>query len=211
MNPKLLLCLALVLSRICHAAIVFPKAPEEGRQIAYEKVSGVIQKFPNAYKGLKIEELTISDAHKMYSFGPQNIISGNLLSTADFSGWRYLFIHGTNAVCEVPLIFDPKDGKLSKHGGVFGNELAQAALEALRKAAELPQVKKEDYECRFLVCSLMGFHAIWLHGKSDDIMIPVPPTYDRVNAYQPYSESQIIKLLKSDAENTLKQDPHLPG
>ena len=194
----------------CDAAIVFPVAPEEGRQIAYQKVSVVLQAFTNAYKGLKIEELPMADAHKMYSVGTQNIISGNLLSAANYSGWRYLFFHGTNAVCEVPLSIDPKDGKLSKRGGVFGNELIQATLEALPKAEGLPQVEKQDYEFRFLICYAIKFDAIWLHGKSDDIIIPVPPTYDRVNAYQPYSEGEIIKLLKPEAENTLKQPRQLP-
>jgi hypothetical protein len=186
-------------------AIIYQKASDEGRQIAYEKVKRVLRAFPCAYHGLKIEELTIADPDQMFSIGLQDIASGNLLSAAKLVGWRYLFIHGTNAVCEVPLIISPKDGKLSKRGGVFGNTLAQAMLEALRKAKELPQVKKQDYECRYLACSFVSFYAIWLHGKSDDIIIPLPPTNKKINAYQSYSESEIVKVFKSSAENVLKQ------
>ena len=36
MKPKIILGLALVLSGNCHAAIVYPKAPDGGRQIVYE-------------------------------------------------------------------------------------------------------------------------------------------------------------------------------
>jgi hypothetical protein len=49
MKPKLILCLALVWSGNSNTAIVYPKAPEGGRQIAYEKVSRVIQAFPGAF------------------------------------------------------------------------------------------------------------------------------------------------------------------
>ncbi len=192
-------------------AITYQKAPEEGRQITCEKIKRVLEGFPNAYKGLKIDELTVADPDKMYSINLHSVTTNKLLSTAKLVGWRYIVMHDAEAVAEVPLIISSKDGKLSKRGGVFGNELAQATLQALRKAAELPQVKKENYECRYLVCSIMSFHAIWLHGKSDDIIIPLPPTYGRIDAYQPYSESQIIKLLKSDANNALKYSSGVKG
>jgi len=207
MKTKPILCLALVLSGLhghnSKAAIVFPKAPDEGRQIAYEKVSRVIQGFTNAFKGLKIEELTITDAHKMYSVGPQDVVSGNLLSVAKFAGWRYLVVHGTNAVGEVPLIVSPKDGKLLKAGGVFGDRLAQPTLMALQKVEELPQIKQQDYEPRYLSMP-MSFSAVWLHGKTNDIVIPLPPTWGKWNAYQPYSEDEITKLLKPVAEDELR-------
>ena len=209
MKPKILLCLALVLSSHCRAAIVFPVATEDGRQFAYVKVKEVLQAFPNAFKGLKISDLTMTNALKVYDTGPKDIVSGHLLSAAELFGWQYLFIHGTNAVCEVPLAIDPQDGKLIKRGGVSSGEILQATLVALQKAAELPQVKKQDYECRYLTVPFL-FEAIWLHEKSDDIIIPLPPTWGEWNAYQPYSESEIIKLLKPEAENKLKQNPDLP-
>ena len=59
-----------------------------------------------------------------------------------------------------------------------------------------------------------SFVAVWLHGKSDDIIIPLPPNHYGKKAYQPYTEQAIIKLLKPEAENILsasKQYPNLPG
>jgi hypothetical protein len=49
------------------------------------------------------------------------------------------------------------------------------------------------------------FHAVWLHGKSDDIIIPLSDTWGRWNGYQPYSESQMIELLKPEAKKNLQQ------
>jgi hypothetical protein len=101
------------------------------------------------------------------------------------------------------------NGKLRKPGGVSEGGFYGSILVGLQKAQELPQVQKQDYECRYLD-SPVFFHAIWLHGKSDDIIIPLPPTWNEWNAYQPYSESEITKLLKPEAKNKLKQPPGLP-
>ncbi len=207
MNSKLLLCLALALSGLlnhdAYAAIIFPKAPEEGRQIAYEKVSRVLEAFPHAFNGLKMDELTITDSHKMYAVGRQDIISGNLLSAVKFSGWDYLFMHGTNAIFAVPVLFSLKDGKTLKAGAVSGEGFADPILEALRKAEALSQSKQQDYEPRYLSMG-MSFSAVWLHGKTNDIIIPLTPGGGEWKAYQPYSEEQIAKLVKPVAEDELK-------
>ena len=89
------------------------------------------------------------------------------------------------------------------------NSLDGGTMEAFRKAEALPQVKKRDYELRALVIPAVNFDAVWLQAESDDILIPLPPTIRRFGDYQPYSESQVIEVLKKDAVNMMKQ-PILP-
>jgi hypothetical protein len=127
-----------------------------------------------------------------------------LLSAARVGGWTYLFIHGTNAVGMGELIADEKTGKALKANGLGSSDFSNETLEAMRIAEQLPQIKKSDYEFRRLDSPAIHFVAVWLHGKSDDIIIPLPPTFGRWNAYQPYSESQMIKLLKPEAKKVLK-------
>jgi hypothetical protein len=210
MKLKLILCFALVLSVHCHAAIIFPEAPEEGWLLASSEIKDGLQTNPKFYKGLKIEDLTITNALKAYDFSPQNVISNTMLSSAKFGSWLHLFADGNNAVFSVWTSLDP-NGKLRKPSSVSGGSFYGSILVGLQKAEELPQVQKQDYECRYLDLPFL-FHAIWLHGKSDDIIIPLPPTWNEWNAYQPYSESEITKLLKPEAEQKIKmakKDPHL--
>jgi hypothetical protein len=57
-KPKLVLCLALVLSGICNAAIIYPKAPEGGRQLVIEDAGSLVREHPNdtfAVPGLRME------------------------------------------------------------------------------------------------------------------------------------------------------------
>jgi hypothetical protein len=205
MKPKLLLCLALALSGNCDAAIVYPKAPDGGRQIVIENASEILRSDPHFLSGFRIEELTIADPYRDYGVGLTNLASGQLLSVAKSGGsWMYLLLHGTNSVGAAGLIADEKTGKALKSNGLFQTDFSNETLEALQIAAQLPLIKKQDYELRRLDIPSVYFVAVWLHGQSDDILIPLPPTFGRWNVYQPYSESQMIKLLKPEAKKKLK-------
>jgi hypothetical protein len=200
MKNRLLLCLALVLSGNCDAAIVYPKAPEGGQQIAYESVARTLRATPSFLGGARIEELAIANPHQNYNANPQDVTSGNLLSAAKPTTWRYFVMRGTNAVGVVALRANEKAGKALKFVELDSPARAAKLQIAQRKAEELPQVKKQDYEFRFLNLAPISFFAVWLHGESDDIIIPLPPTWGKWNAYQPYSESQITGLLKKYME-----------
>jgi len=205
MKPKLLLCLALVLSGKCHAAIVYPKAPDGGRQIVCENADQILRHDPRFLGGFRIEELTIAAPYRDYGVGLTDLASGHLLSAAKSGGsWMYLFIHGTNAVGAGGLIADEKTGRALKANGLYGTDFSDETLAALRMAEQLPQVKKQNYELRRLDSPGILFVAVWLHGKSDDIIIPLGATFGRWNALQPHSESQMLKLLKPEAKKRLK-------
>ena len=214
MKTKLLLCLALVLSGgllagNCNAAIINPKAPDGGRQIVSENASNILRSDPHFLGGYRLEELTIADPYRDYGVGLKDLASGQLLSAAKSGGeWTYLFIHGTNAVGAAGLIADEKTGKTLKSNGLYETDFSNETLAALRMAEQLPQLKKQDYEFRRLDIPAVCFVAVWLHRESDDIIIPLPPTFGRWNACQPCSESQMIKLLKPEAKKVLKQ-PHM--
>jgi hypothetical protein len=205
MKPKIILCLALVLSGHCHAAIVYPKAPDGGRQMVYDNASEILQHDPRFLGGFRIEELTIGDPYPDYGIGDlTKLASGQLLSATKSGGsWMYLFMHGTNAVGASGLIADEKTGKAMKANGLFQTDFSNETMKALRIAEQLPQVKKQDYEIRRLDIPSILFVAVWLHGKSDDIIIPLGATFGRWNALQPYSESQMIKLLQPEARKRL--------
>jgi len=230
MRSKFLLCFTLVLSgfsvQCCRAAVVFPLAPEEGRRIAIENVSELLRGGPYVFNGLQIKDMTITNCHAMYSVGPSDIVSGKLLSAAKLAAWTYLFVHETNAVAEVRLNLSPTNGQVMNSSGVTVHGLERVVegtdqimvesmfkvmvhgfervMEGLRTAERLPQTQKQDYEFRFLACFSINFYAVWLHGKSDDIILPLPATYGRCNAYQPYSEGEMMKLLRPEAQRYIE-------
>jgi hypothetical protein len=205
MKTRIILCCALILCGNSYAAIVYPKAPDGGRQMVIENVGRELRAHPDTLGGLRMEDLTIAEPHREYYVtNLANLASGHLLSETASRSWRYLLVRGTNnAVGAATLIDDGKNAL--KFNDLQRPFFPDAILEALRRAEKLPQINKQDYELRYLGIAPLNFMAVWLHAESDDIIIPLPPTFGRFNDYQPYSESQIIKVLKKDAANVMKQ------
>lgn len=179
----------------CGAAIIYPKAPKGGQEIAHEYVAWTLQATPNFFRGVRIDKVAVVNPHQNYTVDPQDVTSGNLLSAAKATAWRYLVMDGANAIGVAELKADKKADKGLKVVAVYQG-VGPKILVALQEADKLSQVKKEDYEFRFLNLAPISFFAVWLHGKTDDIIIPLPPTWDKWKAYWPYSEGEMIKLLK---------------
>lgn len=130
----------------------------------------------------------------------------HILAAAKPGCWRYLLVYGTRAIGAAEFIVDEKAGNALKLNPqeqtdyADSDSFADQMLIALREAEKLPQVKKQDYELRYLDMHLDRPYdyvvAAWLHGQSDDIIIPLPPTWGWLNDYQPYSESQFTRIIK---------------
>lgn len=198
MKAKLLIGLALVLSSYCHAAIIHPQAPKGGRQL----VDNFLHQDSLEFLGVSnSEELTILAPWQSYSVGLTNLAAGKLLSAANpgkGGGWQYLLVRGTNAVGLLWLKADARTGKALKCTEL--DSCDNARMKALRVAEQLPQVQKSDYELRSLDMPWIPFHVLWLHGKTDDIIIPLQDCAGSWQAYQPCSEEKMIQVLKPMAQ-----------
>ena len=56
----------------------------------------------------------------------------------------------------------------------------------------------------FLTMEGKDYHIIWLHGNSDDVLIPLSDGYRKWEAYKPHSEIEIFRIMKSELEGRLK-------
>jgi hypothetical protein len=205
MKTKIILGLALVLSGACDAAVIYPKAPDGGREMVITNVALILWHDTRFFDGLKLENLTVAMPYREYYVTNLAMLaSGQMLSATTSRSWRYLLLHGTNNAVGAATLIDDGKGAL-KYNDVQRPFFPNATLEALRTAEKLPQIRKQDYELRYLSIAPLNFVAVWLHAESDDIIIPLPPTFGRFNDYQPYSESQIVKALKKDAANVMRQ------
>lgn len=171
--------------------------------MVYDNIKQLPRSISRYLGGFQIEELTVANPYRAYSVGLTNLASGQLLSAAKPDKWCYLLMHGTNSVVAAELIGGDTNGMPLKFAGLEQTDYSNETLKALQMAEKLPQMKQQNFELRRLDCQAILFVAVWLHGKSDDIIIPLPPTRGKWNAYQPCSESQMIQLLKPEAERRL--------
>ncbi|HEX3718429.1 MAG TPA: hypothetical protein VH595_10725 [Verrucomicrobiae bacterium] len=73
---------------------------------------------------MRVGELTISPPFKEYFAEPTNLFSGHLLSEAQFTGWRYLILHGTNAIAAAELSDCSHSGNIA---GLCGQTFTRSA------------------------------------------------------------------------------------
>jgi len=210
MKIKLFLCFALVLgvfgSGDCDAKLIYVEAPAEGQKIVYTCVNEALEDDLPAYNGTQLKDLTLFPPYPIYGLGLTNLAGGHFIPTAKSGCWIYLFLRGSNGFGQTWLMKDLRTGKWVATG-LSQSFFPNAQLDALRMAEQLPRVQKEDYEVRGLDCMPLVFHAIWLHSKTDDIIIPLPFSCGRWQAYLPYSEWEMLILLKPEAEKKLAQPP----
>lgn len=103
-------------------------------------------------------------------------------------------MQGTNLVASISLNVNPTNGEIIKMGGVTMDNDHQT-IRALNCAQELVRTNGKDYEPRNLVAD-SSYRMLWLHGKTNDFIIPMEPTYGEMAPYRPYSEAQMMEFLK---------------
>lgn len=208
MKLKVLLLLTVAASYICPGAIIYPKAPDGGREIVLENAKPLLKSDPK-FLGFRLDELTVAEPYRAYYVMPKELAAGKLLSAARPGGWQYPFMHGSNVVGMEELIANERTGGVLRFNGLYESDFSREMAAALQMAGQLPQVKKQEYEVRRLDCTPILFVSLWLHGKTDDIIIPLGATFGRWNANQVYSEREILKLLKPEARKKLKEPPRM--
>jgi hypothetical protein len=210
MRLKFLLSVAVFFSGLLinNAAIIYPLAPDGGQQIAAKHLDLSLLK---AFGITNTNNVTLGLPFRGYSFSFSDMASGRLTPTNQPVWWYYPIMEGTNCHICVSLVADSFNTNRLKFATVGGSYSRNSISKTLQIASQLPQITKQDYEVRRLEAIPISFDALWFHAKSDDIIIPMPMAYGRWNAFQPYSEAEIIKLLKPEAEEKLidiKANPH---
>ena len=186
-------------------AIINPKCSVQGKQLAFKHVEHTHGRTPSFFGAERVEHLKLDEPHMRYHVGLEDLFAGRLLAVAKPVAWRYLVMQGDQAIGDVQLQAGQEAKKALALRSLNRNSFAEATLEALRKARPLLQARPQDYEIRYLQIVPIYLAAVWLHAESEDILIPLPPTYGRMVEYQHYSEREMLQLLKSTLEGLKKR------
>lgn len=176
--------------------IILQDPPEEASQMAAHYLRDLLGWEASIAIGCGTMSSTLVRPHRGYTFTLGEVIAGRLLSGTMSRCWRYWIMDGTTP-CAILTIMDPdpKTGKPRRFGSLLQGEGIKDLFEALQIAEKVQQAGNQDYEFRHLSNFELYFEAVWLHGPSDDVIIPVPPLYGIANACQPYSEQQVYTFL----------------
>jgi hypothetical protein len=173
--------------------------PPNGAALVHAGLNRLAARGPTGPLKLRATDFTtlaLKPPHAVYDLHADEIAQGGGLRTAHLTGVRYL-VHSAGvhaAAAEVHLDADGNAALLANTN--YGQFVAASAL-ALDHLAALDVVRNGSFEARLLRFSAIALLAIWL--KSDpggaDIIYPIAPAPDPLQAGRTYSEADFLKAI----------------
>jgi hypothetical protein len=193
--------------------IVTRRAPRGGEAVLAANVTDILRakRVPHGMKTeMHPDEVAHSEPHPVYVATLDDLAAGKLLAAAKQTGWRYLLVHSDAAVGEAELSAGRRGAKGAKGAkskdleflGLTHGPFTAATIDALHAAERLPQVEKSDYELRLLKVPAVYLVALWLHGKEDDLLVPMGDPPAGLKRNKPYSEAGVIRALRDVVART---------
>lgn len=160
---------------------------------------------PVALGGSDPGELTLSSPHETYVLGLEDLLSSSLTEAARATGWRYLLYDAEGAVATAETVGTSE----GEHRFALFNRgpFVASTVEALRVAAELPQVAEQDMHVRVLTIPALNMVALWLHGQRDDVWVPLTPAPAGIEAGRAYAEAELLNALREPARRLSEIGP----
>ncbi len=179
-------CLVAVLGGAqCHAGLVFQPAPPDQQKAVESWCKKHLpgQSWPASATNWLAEDIKTGIAVQSYYVEPKDVAAGRLFSAVKRGAWTFLI---TDKDIVIGCAWCAADSALCTG---FGTNVDPAALSVVE---QLPQTKAQDYEVRDFGAGL--FRGLWLHGKTNEILIPADSGYGSWVPYRPISEAQLLKI-----------------
>lgn len=155
-----------------------------------------------ALGGSAASEIVVQQAHQVYFMELDEVVRGRTISAAPPRLWRYLVYVQERVIADAELFIDSA-GKPHFAALNYG-PVAQATVKGIRGLEGLTP-REVDYELRALQIPALHFVAVWLHGATDDQILPIAPTRVRWTSLgRPLSEKELLDLLRPEATELMR-------
>ncbi len=179
--------------------ISVPNPPRESFDVCKTGLKEVFSgggEAPLSLVGAKAEDFKFIYPHKVFAVALDDLARGAGLDEATLVGWRYLMSRHNIIAASVDVACDPK-GQNHCFAGVSEGPFNGATQETVIAAAQKDLIKKGSYELCVLRIRELYIMALWLRDLkgATDIIVPLHPTHDSLQAGKAYSRSQFVKVL----------------
>ena len=163
-------------------------------------------------EGKSPDAVAPAQPHPVYNLGLQDIADGRGLQAAALTSWRFLLQQGGNTVAAMELAVDKQSGAMS-FAGVNAGPFVDSTAAAL--GPDLGQLTAEpgDWAVRLLRIPALYLYAVWLADTAagKDLLIPLAPAPDGIQAGRPYSWDELSEVLLPLARSRLAAGNTEPG
>lgn len=184
-----------------------PSGAAEAVQAALQHFAGVPESQLHALQGTKPAELAPTVPQPVYNLGLSDLVSTAALGSARLTGWRYLLRQSGQIVASAETVTG-EDGHEEFSHFNRGPFVASTAA-ALASAEGLIEMKDRAYELRMLHVPALYTMALWLHGDgSNDLLVPLAPSPDGVEANRAYPADELLGVLADKANQIPHMEPN---
>jgi hypothetical protein len=187
-------------------SLYLPEPPPEGMQLINAALGNLLGQPTST-------QLTMADAnpdnlvaaapHHVYFASLESVAGGQMLAQAEMTGWRYIVLDDERPLVAVNLDINADEGNL-EFSSVNQGGLIEGTLEAVRIAESLDDVSAENFELRLLEVPSLYVIALWLHGEYKDLLIPLPTSNQKLEAFGVYTEQRLLTAIRGMAVRQLR-------
>jgi hypothetical protein len=147
----------------------------------------------------------LSAPHAVHNLRLTDLTKHGRLADAPMTAWRYLVEEDGAAVASAEVGVD-RTGNVRGFDHLNEGPFVQATAAAERAAAKLPQVRDGRVEARIVRIPALYVMALWLKDLDgdDDVVIPMAPAPQFLEANRPYTEREFLNALAGPARARAK-------
>ena len=175
-------------------ALKQPQPPENCADVIVEALGRLSAGLDEIITDFDLSQLSLAAPHPVYLLEYDDLPMGGL-DAATKTGWRYLVLHRGSVVAAAEVELQ-RQGTVMQFAGINVGPNVDGFLRAVAAAEQSDRgQQKAGYKVRWLTMPTARAMALWLHRRQDDWLIPVPPTFQRYEAYVLYRPEELFELL----------------
>jgi len=199
--------------------IVYQKEPAEAAEAMKEGLNNMTSMRAFSTPRLRrvstgeAEAPVLGQALPVYNLGLSDLAEEKNASAAIHTGWRYALKQGDEIVAHGETIIDPA----GKHHFAATNEgpLVEGTTKAIEAAEAQNEIRRGEFEVRFLQVPALYVAALWLVNKSGgpDYAVPVEPAPAPLvpNKLLPFNDLLTLLQEKAKSHSAAQRDEDKVG
>lgn len=143
----------------------------------------------------------------IFTLGLNALFLPAALSKVKAASWRYLVRAGRGSAHAIDVSSPPtSDEAAAVRQWRFG-ESAEKLHKVIHSSERHKSLRRRRYGVRFLRVPALHFSALWLKADANkhDVFVPVRSMFSKLRAGRHFSREQLERVLKTEAENTLRR------
>ena len=170
--------------------------PEEATSALIEGMRRLVES-PNrsvAFAAMEPEKVTLPKPLPLYRSTLDAAAEGRVLEDAQASGWQYLVLENEKptALAEVEVTAQGAH----EFSNLARSSFSRETVPCLELAMSVGEQMSEELSLRMLRVPSVYTVALWLHGETQDRVIPIPPTHRLLMPFQIYTGQDFTEQIR---------------